>query len=325
MRLDFQRPGPHHHGPRSFPLRSTLPLRLSFLFLAVPVAIASGTMLGACNVSAQDSAFAKSSPDVPDSVLGDDGTTTSGTESNDASLAPAIGSPLCGIRAGSCTPDDDGKRVLAKGAVTCVDPSPADGGPEVAADGGSSALACRITAGEPTCGSYTADPEGVDGVSCESSKSCAPGFECAEGEKGGVCRRSCCGGTCEGFSSQNGGPTFCDVQRLLPASGEKDVRAPVCMPIKTCKLLAEGQCGDRETCAIVTEKGTTGCVALGAVNAAESCERDHCAADLTCLGNPGDRRCFTLCRTEASDCGDDKMCTTGSVFQDTSFGVCKSE
>jgi hypothetical protein len=97
------------------------------------------------------------------------------------------------------------------------------------------------------------------------------------------------------------------------------------MPLKTCKLLLDGQCGDKETCAIVTDKGDTGCVPKGNANVGDPCDQEHCAADLTCLGSPGDRVCYKLCKTEGSDCGPMQKCTTGSVFTDTSFGVCKDE
>jgi hypothetical protein len=101
--------------------------------------------------------------------------------------------------------------------------------------------------------------------------------------------------------------------------------APVCMPIKTCKLLHHGDCGATETCAVVTEDGETGCVLKGSAKAGEPCEDQHCGTDLTCLGSPGDRRCYKLCRVDGADCGSIERCTTGSVFKDTTFGVCKED
>jgi hypothetical protein len=168
-----------------------------------------------------------------------------------------------------------------------------------------------------------ADRRGIDGVTCKTGADCAPGFDCVDGEKGSVCRRYCCMGTCEGQSSLNGGPTFCDVQKLVDPAPHL---APVCMPIKTCKLLVEGDCGPKETCAIVTEKGVTGCVPRGSAKAGDSCDEEHCSVGLTCLGIPGNRRCYKLCRMEgagADYCPPTQTCVTASLFQDNTVGVCK--
>jgi hypothetical protein len=223
-----------------------------------------------------------------------------------------VGSPLCGnVRAAKCTPDD---------LETCgayLSPSPDSG--TAAAD--AATMGCGIVGEVPDC--RAADRRGVDGVSCTQGADCAPGFECVDGDKGPVCRRYCCSGSCENQRSQNGGPTFCDIQKVVPSSN--DQRAPVCMPLKTCKLLHAGDCSDKETCAVVTEKGDTGCVPKGNAKVGESCDVDHCDIDLTCLGSPGDRRCYKLCRVDGADCGPMQTCTTGSVFQNTTFGVCKED
>jgi hypothetical protein len=199
-------------------------------------------------------------------------------------------------------------------------------------DADAAAKGCRIVFDEATEGAYAprceaeANRHGLDGTSCEKGSDCAPGYDCIEGEKGAVCRHYCCAGgsTCSEFSSQNGGPTFCDIQKLVDGNEHK---APVCMPLKKCKLLTPSECSDstllKETCAVVTEKGDTGCVIVGKAQAGDSCDEEHCGVGLTCLGNWGDRRCYKLCRTERSDCGPTQTCTTGAVFQDTTFGVCK--
>ena len=54
-------------------------------------------------------------------------------------------------------------------------------------------------------------------------------------------------------------------------------------------------------------------------------DQEHCDSGLTCLGSPGDRRCYKLCRVEGADCAPMQTCTTGSIFQDTTFGVCKED
>jgi hypothetical protein len=158
-------------------------------------------------------------------------------------------------------------------------------------------------------------------VSCEHAKNCAPGFDCVKGDNGSVCRRYCCAGSCDESASQNAGPVFCDIQRLVDAD---DHRAPVCMPLKPCKLFAPGDCGAAETCAIVNDKGTTGCVEGGAVKVDQPCDVDQCELGLTCLGRPGDRRCYKLCRIDGADCDSTQTCTPGSIFHDMAFGVCTS-
>jgi hypothetical protein len=172
------------------------------------------------------------------------------------------------------------------------------------------------------CFEGLANRGGVDGVVCSTGDDCAPGFDCVDGEKGSVCRRYCCSSlrSCANHFSQNGGPTFCDIQKLVDANPAK---APVCMPPQKSNPLTASECTDKETFGVVTEKGDTGCVPRGRATAGESCDEEHCSVDLTCLGNHGDRRCYKLCRTGGSDCGPTQTCTTGSVFQSTMYGVCK--
>ena len=233
------------------------------------------------------------------------------------------GSPLCGVTVNHCLPDDDGQTALSPSLRACAEQPDAGGD---TADG-STTPACRIV--ETNTGDFApeckeGDRRGVDGVPCGAGSDCAPGFDCVDGEKGPVCRRYCCSGSCEAHTSQNGGPTFCDIQTLVDYRRD-DVKAPVCMPVKTCKLLRQGECSDKETCAVINEQGDTGCVALGAAKAGEPCDKDHCALDLTCLGSLGNRRCYKLCRVDGADCEPTQICTTGSVFQDTTFGVCKDD
>jgi hypothetical protein len=274
----------------------------SSLFSLVLFGALSGGLVIAC-ASVEASALGeRAGGDVPESA--DDasaGRATAGDPS--PSLFGPIGSPLCayyGDAANACLPDDDGReRDLA-----CSAP-----------DGG--VPACRIKSGGPECTYGTAS--GVDGVACERREDCAAGFDCIRSSQGGVCRHYCCSGSCASVSSQNGGPTFCDVQEIFKTGG----KAPICMPIKKCRLLTPGDCAAGETCAVVTEKGDTGCVAIGPATAGASCEEVHCAADLTCLGFPGNRRCYALCRIDRSTCASGEKCTTGTVFNEQTYGVCR--
>ncbi|MDF2694227.1 MAG: hypothetical protein K0S65_2610 [Labilithrix sp.] len=296
-------------------LRSIL---LHFSIVALPLVLTSGLVLGACGssdrMSSPESSAGTGEPMSPP------GPTTSFNTGDAASdeEGTSRGSPLCGFATDECIPDDDGTTELAAGAAPCAT-SP-DAGVDVQYSG------CRIAKTNdkvgPQCGA--ADPNGTDGVSCNKGSDCAPGFDCVEGEQGPVCHRYCCTGTCESQSSRNGGPTFCDIRTLVDPNLAQHM-APVCMPIKTCRLLREGECGDKETCAVVTEKGDTGCVPRGDAKAGESCDNVHCDENLTCLGSPGDRRCYKLCRVDGADCNPMMTCTTGSVFQDTTFGVCKED
>lgn len=287
-------------------------MRSTFLHSAAvlgPLLLASALLQQACAEisNARSAGNADQSPKM-------DQPTTGGYSNADAattSSAPTVrGNPLCGVTAGRCLPDDDGIQSDAgsAGASDCT-------------------TGCRLGKSEangyaPTCFDDGADRRGADGATCQTGADCAPGFDCVEAAAGSVCRRYCCTGSCEGQTAQNGGATFCDIQKIL----DPDLHwAPVCMPIKSCKLLVPGDCGAHETCAVVTEKGVTGCVVQGSATEGESCDAAHCAVGLTCLGNPGDRRCYTLCRTEdpITDCKPTQSCTTGSVFQDNNIGVCK--
>jgi hypothetical protein len=313
--------------------RRLLPLAL----LAIPLAVA-------CSVSDASSPFADGTgkpredgtvglaPETPST--GDKGPTDAGP----------VGSPLCGVTAKSCTPDDDGTRPLPEGMFVCATPVPDAGGAEAkSVDASTADYACRVQPNAaPFCPKQAdsqvipnADKDGVDGVACQTDMECAPGFDCvaaASGEKTNVCRRYCCSASCDGVSSHNGGPTFCDVRKVVRNQAspiDAPLLAPVCMPIKTCTLLKPGDCADGETCAIVNDKGATGCVPTDgdelSAQEKQSCEKKHCATGLTCLGTPGDRTCYKLCKTTGGhECRDDQVCTTGSAFVDTSYGVCKS-
>lgn len=295
-------------------LRSTLFALFSRVALAS--ALAGGVVLAACEDAVRSSPLRASEPAAERDAPSGGSTSFNPSDAGQAEKEASRGNPLCGVGPNHCTPDDDGTEPSASG-VACATPPNAD----VPEHEG-----CRIgkanDAFVPMCDE--ADPRGVDGVACASGSDCAPGFDCVEGDKGAVCRRYCCSDSCAARSSQNGGPTFCDIRELVDPALDRHL-APVCMPIKTCKLLRDGECGDDETCAIVTDTGDTGCVPKGSAEVGQLCDEEHCGSDLTCLGSPGDRRCYRLCRVDGADCGPSQTCTTGAIFQDTTFGVCKED
>jgi hypothetical protein len=296
---------------------------------ALLVAGCTGLVAVGCSTTASSSGGSDSSPG---SGLADDGnpppTANPAFGAADAGAQKTTlyrGNPLCNVMVGECMPDDDSTRLTA-GAVKCEvgTSTTSDAG-----DGGTPAvddMGCRIhresvDSFAPKCLAVDVDRAGTDGVACETGTDCAAGFDCVVGEKGvKQCRHYCCAGTCKAHESQSGGGTFCDVQDLV----DVNQKAPVCMPLKHCQLLGTGECNTNETCAVVTENGDTGCVAVGDKQVGASCDADHCAAGLTCLGAPGSRECFKLCKVSSSDCTGAQVCTTSTVFKDPSFGVCQN-
>lgn len=236
-------------------------------------------------------------------------------------FAPLPVSRLCATNL-SCLPDDDGTFSPPASIARCA--TPLDAG----IVDGSYGNGCRIVADAgPTC--FTdggADRTGTEGAACSTGYDCAPGYDCIVGtaNRGSVCRHYCCAGSsaCDDHSSQNGGPTFCDIQSLAVSGAP----VPVCMPIKKCRLLEPKDCNADETCAIVSDQGDTGCVAVGPQQVGDACDGAHCAAGLTCLGSAGARSCYQLCRTDdtSSVCGD-KKCTTSTIFLDMAYGVCPQQ
>jgi hypothetical protein len=210
-------------------------------------------------------------------------------------------------------PDDDGDH-RTSGTLECAVAS-TDAGP-------GNTDACRIGQESVVFKAMCKVGEagsGTDGAACEAGADCAAGFDCVTGDKGSTCRHYCCSGTCRAQTSVSGSGTFCDVQTLTDV-GQK---APVCMPIKRCALFGTGECGANETCAVLTETGDTGCVAVGEQQVGASCDADHCAAGLTCVGQPGSRKCFKLCRVNGVDCGPALACTTSTMFRAPEFGTCQ--
>ena len=303
-----------------------MPRRTRFslnVILAAVVVTATAAMAVGCATEAS-SGFGDPNASPPDLDEGarNGQPTIPATDASAAKPALYRGNPLCKVTdTGSCMPDDDGYR-RTSGTSECALPQ-SDAGDAAGADD-PKANACRVGRDDDgaiasTCKAGEAG-SGTDGASCEAGAGCAAGFDCVAGEKGSkTCRHYCCAGTCKAQSSRNGSATFCDVQPLV----DVNQKAPVCVPLKRCTLLSTGECNANETCAVVTEAGETGCVTIGDKQVGASCDEDHCGAKLTCLGQPGSRKCFKLCKVNASECGPSQVCTTSTVFKDPDFGICQ--
>lgn len=302
--------GPHHTTP---PAKSHRPSR-HMLGGTLVVAALLGALVsssGGCSLQIGPDLERLDASATPEDV-------PTATTSSDASVAtdaatklPLRGSPLCQANGATCFPDE--------GAIECggtptntADAGYPDAGPAQLGD------TCRVTLSGPSCGSAGAIR---DGSECKVSSDCGAGSDCVLRADGmAQCRRYCCAGTCSNVGSPSGGATFCDVVQLAE---ESSVKVPVCLPVKACKLLGNGQCMNGETCAVAAEDGTTSCVPTGPARSGESCDETHCNDGLTCVGKPGARRCFQLCRVGGSTCGADLTCKTSSLIKDTTIGLCQ--
>jgi len=272
--------------------------------------------------------------------------------------APAVtGSPLCNYgfantSAHTCVPDSDDA-----GAQQCLDTvadaapqesqtTPRDAGgdnggdsadagtgvPVASSDAGAAVPPPVDAAPQPTPACHVVEQTGTDGgawvtqtctiagsgqdgAQCQASTDCAATFECVG--MPGQCRHYCCAGNtvCDATAS----PSFCDVQPVV--SGKFNV--PVCMPISGCALF--GTCPTNQTCAVVKDDGTTSCVEVGEAGVGNSCDETHCAAGLTCLGNPGARTCFQLCHVDLpADCPAGTTCSgSAQLSTNPQFGICQ--
>jgi hypothetical protein len=325
--------------------------RTAVLVCVASVSAAAG--VNACSMASQDSygpfASGEAAPAAGDKRTAD--------ASAAGSLAPAPkrGSLLCHLTAQNCVPDRPSCSAAGPDEITIVDastradsgktspvPPSADGGTGLAPGdldasgtdvGDATALesgACRLTSTSTgtsgdrgigfSCGLSGA---GVDGDSCASGDACKAGFECVRDPKlssAGVCRQYCCTGTCPGGTGTgNGTGTFCDIQ-FARTSG---LKVPVCMPVRSCKLLSASICGSTQTCAVVRDNdGTTGCVDLGPAAVGQSCEQVHCDTGLTCLGVPGTRKCSQLCSKELPCPTGERCLSSPPTFKEPGVGIC---
>lgn len=159
----------------------------------------------------------------------------------------------------------------------------------------------------------------ADGESCTVGTDCKAGYECVGTP--GTCRHYCCAGDCSAMSNnQQNQAYFCDVQLERSSSA---VKVPVCMPVIPCQLFHDA-CGPNSTCTLVDpSNGVASCETLGTAKVGESCEIDHCGADLVCVGPPGQRTCQQLC-DPSHGCTYPQHCDdTWAALQALNVGICQ--
>ncbi len=289
-------------------------LKKLLLTALAAVALGAPISLAACTVgfTTADSSGGASPPPLAEYDAGltdDDANADAITSPSDSGAVPYVGSPLCNFSnaQSTCNPD------LAPAMPQACMSSP------TAPD--ASTFRCFVVGGIGTkLTTQQCAPSGVgkDGDACHSGDDCGAGFECVGA---GVCRHYCCDlHECD----KMGKAAFCDVQTMTGGS-TADTRVPVCMPVRSCKLLLPGYCDQGETCAPVRGDGSTSCVAVGPAKVGQACDREHCDKDLACLGAPGARTCYQLCHTDAqSECPSSKKCKTSlAQFYDPTIGVCQ--
>ena len=307
------------------------PMRRSLAPIALVAALLAS--IGACADVGATSIETDASVGVDATPTNDAGlnVSDSGSGSN-AAVSPLCKRPVenCALDAVTCLasvsdagPRGDGSDAGVTDAATqrdvgALDASATDGSAD--ADAGTDLAALRCTA-DARATSCEAAGTGADGDSCGRDSDCAAGFACTRapgmaGAKGGQCRRYCCAGSCA--ADGTGKKFFCDVQ----AKTEGVLPAPVCMPVRPCRLLQQGACEAAETCSPVIQ-GSRSCVAVGTATEGMSCDEDHCADGFVCLGAPGARKCKRLCHDGLRPCPTGAQCVGGyPYFDEEGFGVC---
>ncbi|HXX67610.1 MAG TPA: hypothetical protein VEK07_10535 [Polyangiaceae bacterium] len=290
--------------------------------IAVCLSVAGAALGVACSSSSSALAPGEgtaiyNSPPSDASDAGEE-TTLSAADAANAPPNPIQGSPLCNSSPASavCYPDDPATPKSCGSAP--------DGGTyDPSADYDGAVLACHIVSEggvppvqAPAC---LASGSGADGATCDASADCVATQECVGA---GTCRPYCCSAPCD---SQD----FCDIQ--LETQNPALV-VPVCMPVRPCGLLNlptdAAACPDSDTCtAFVGSSGVglTTCVAVGSAREGDSCDSQHCATGLVCLGMWGEKRCYALCHTEAgTECSSAQTCTGGlPLFPNPAVGLCQ--
>lgn len=272
-----------------------------------------------------------------------DGANLSEPPSEGGTASTIVGNPLCYFDLGAggahnCEPDTSSQCATSDdaGAFTGWDagvasPSGSDAGD--AGDAGPPASACHVCQPDisspdcevPHAQACVAAGPGGDGAQCQVSGDCAASFECVGSP--GECRHYCCGGntSCDKAANVTTGATFCDVQPTVSGA----VPVPVCEPVVSCTLLltgtGNGSCPKGETCAVVKDDGTTSCVTIGTVGIGGDCDIYHCAAELTCLGSQGSRKCYQLCEVNSpASCPSGTTCTSSAqLFTNANVGICQ--
>ncbi len=304
------------------------------MFPVLAALLGLGGLAEACSSYGGDSDAALRTA-APTAGSGPQAPRESTTPSVPAGAAPS-GNALCNLRGQQiCEPDLEG---TASGQSRCSAADVPDGGnfDDAGAEGDAAKppLACRLTSQQgtvaPAC--TQAASNGRDGVACYTGDDCAPGYDCVLQGARAICRRYCCTSSCSEEApdaqadaqaeakADAAATSYCDSLPLLSAP----LVAPVCLPVRACQLLKLGSCDVSETCAVLTD-GLTSCVPIGPAPAGGSCDTDHCAPGLTCLGQTGNRKCYTLCRVGAKmGCAPGQVCQTSTVFRDNSYGVCEA-
>jgi hypothetical protein len=306
-----------------------MPSRTHFLAVAVAVAawatVSTGCDGGSSAVAGAPDARGLGAAYSPDASEGGE------PDASDALAPPPVnayqGNPLCNAspETNCCYPD-----ALHVCAPTACE-APSDAGVADGPGGFASQVlfGCRV-APAPLPASDAANLPavapacvpaglGLDGAPCRAGGDCAPGYECVGSDP--TCRHYCCAGNSACQPDQ-----FCDIQRSAQAAAPMNV--PVCMPVQQCALIKNTGCLPGQTCAVVREDGSKSCVAVGSANAGESCETEHCAAGLVCLGAPapGARTCYKLCEMKGvpGACAAPQTCKGGlPLFVDPGVGVCE--
>jgi hypothetical protein len=302
-------------------------------FFAVPLAFVSGAISAVLGIGCLGGSSSASRPDYaiplptaysPDaSEAGDDAGPLAMT-----GVAAYQGSPLCNASpATNCCYPDSTHVCLPTPCEAPSDAGVPDGPGGFASEvifgchvapappGNAAAAAPNVPAVAPAC-----VPAGLgrDGAPCAAGGDCAPGYECVGSAPTATCRPYCCAGNIACLPDQ-----FCDIQHTAQAA---PINVPVCMPVEPCDLLANTGCNPGQTCAVVRENGSSSCVATGTAVASASCETEHCAAGLVCLGAPapGARTCYKLCDMKAvpSKCAAPQTCKGGlPLFLEPGAGV----
>lgn len=298
------------------------------LVVALTVSAACSTIVGPEGVRLDGEDGGLRGPDDADAATSDPAPADAGAPN----VSDVVGHPLCRATASTCfpgadVPSPDASAADATGAscVSAAAKGESDAGQGGSPDGGSApppapmmsyGETCRVTGGAPACDAVGSV---VGGGRCERATDCGQGFDCVVEADGARCRRYCCTGSCRDHLAPNGSPTYCDATETV--DGARTV--PVCAPVRRCRLLTAGECGPLETCGVVDEEGTTSCVPVGPAKVDEGCDEQRCGAGLACLGAPGRRRCYELCRM-GDPCGAGRECVTSALFRDPTFGVCQA-
>jgi hypothetical protein len=250
-------------------------------------------------------------PDAADAgVQGVEPPDVTAPQASEASDAMAyLGSPLCQASLAGCYPDDM--------LNACDFPHSAANAPDADTDANVNFTpACHVVADaagvHTTCLRSTV--AGMYASTCAQSTECSPGYECVAG---GTCRHYCCSGNSACSENQ-----FCDVQ---PVAESPTTIVPVCLTLSPCMLLNDSTCPPSEQCAVVRDNGATSCVGVGTAKDGDSCNKEHCARGLVCLGALGSRRCAPLCNTvNPVQCGDGGTCVgTLPLFPNPLVGICQ--